>query len=47
MLPNLKKLKFLLILKLILKFFKKFIMPATFAKLTNLNNPKNNTFLKE
>jgi len=47
MLLNLKKLKFLLILKLIFKFLKKFIIFAIFAKLINLNNLKNNTFLKK
>jgi len=44
---NLKKLKPLLILRSIFKFFKKFTMPAIFAKLTNLNNSKDNTSLKK
>ena len=44
---NLKKLKLLLILKLIFRFFKKFTMFTIFAKLINLNNPKNNASLKK
>ena len=43
---NLEKLKSLLILKLIFKFFRKFTMLVIFAKLINLNNLKNNAFLK-
>jgi len=46
-LSNLKELKLLLILKLILKFLKEFIMLAIFIKLINLNNLKNNIFLKK
>jgi len=44
---NLKKLELLLILKLTSKFFKEFAIFATFVKLINLNNPKNNAFLKK
>jgi len=47
MLSNLKKLKFLLILKLTLKFFREFVILTIFAKLINLNNLKNNIFLKK
>jgi len=44
---NLKKLKFLLILKLIFKFFKEFAILAIFTKLIDVNNLKDNTFLKK
>jgi len=44
---NLEKLKFLLILKLIFKFFREFIMLVIFIKLIDLNNLKDNTFLKK
>jgi len=46
MLLNLKKLKFLSILKLTLKFFKEFAILVIFAKLINLNSLKNNASLK-
>jgi len=44
---NLKKLKFLLILKLIFKFFKEFTILIIFIKLINLNSLKNNIFLEK
>ena len=45
-LSNLKELKFLLILKLIFRFFREFTMPAIFVKLIDLNSSENNASLK-
>ena len=43
---DLKKLKLLLILKLTFKFLREFIMLVIFAKLIDLDGPKNNAFLE-
>jgi len=47
MFSNLKKLKPLLILKLIFRFSREFVILIIFVKLINLSNLKNNTSLKK